>query len=164
MRSRRAEPRASLEAPAMIRRLGAGDESVLAALAREDAHYDLDERSAPAAPLDHDAAAAYLADPQILHWIDERDGVVTGFLLCHVLRLRSNEARELLLYEIGVHRDHRRHGIGRALVDEAIAYMRREGIVTIWVLADNTGAEEFYAACGFAREAPQPMMFIRAIE
>ena len=97
----------------------------------------------------------------MLHWIAERDGVIAGFLLCHVLRLRSNEGRELVLYEIGVHRDWRRRGVGRALVDEAIAWMRREGLRTMWVLADNAGAEAFYEACGFCREEPQPGMFLR---
>jgi hypothetical protein len=28
-------------------------------------------------------------------------------------------------------------------------WMRAESIVTAWVLADNPGAEQFYAACGF---------------
>jgi GNAT superfamily N-acetyltransferase len=144
----------------MIRRLGPGDESMLATLAREDPVFDLDDRSAPGTPLGPDAARAYLADANVLHWVDEHDGVAIGFLLCHVLRLRSNESRELLLYEIGVHRDHRRRGIGRKLVAEAVAWMEREGVVTMWVLADNLGAEAFYAACGFARETNQPGMYL----
>jgi hypothetical protein len=29
--------------------------------------------------------------------------------------------------------------------------MRDEGVPSDWVLADNPGAEEFYATCGFER-------------
>lgn len=147
----------------MIRRLGPGDEAVLATLAREDPDYDLDDRSTPATPLAHADAAAYLADPHVLHWIAEEDGRVTGFLLCHALRMRAKQPLELVLYEIGVHRDMRRRGIGRALVDECVAWMRAHGVHTIWVLADNPGAEAFYLACRFIREREQPAMFVRVV-
>jgi hypothetical protein len=38
---------------------------------------------------------------------------VIGELLCHVLRMPSRHARELLLYSIG----ERRRGVGKALVE-----------------------------------------------
>ena len=148
----------------MIRRLGPGDEAILAQLARDDAEFDLDDRSEESPPLSDADAAAYLADANVVHWIDVRDDQIAGFLVCHVLRLRSKEARELVLYEIGVHRDHRRRGVGRGLVEACLAWMRRHAMRTIWVLADNAGAEAFYEACGFVREAPQPVMFIRTSE
>jgi ribosomal protein S18 acetylase RimI-like enzyme len=147
----------------VIRRLGPGDEALLAQLAREDPAYDLDERSAPASPLSSIDATAYLTDPGVLHWVDERDGMVAGFLLCHVLRMRSKQAQELVLYEIGVHREMRRRGIGRALVDACVTWMRAHGIHTIWVLADNPGAEAFYLACRFTREREQPTMLVRVV-
>jgi hypothetical protein len=30
-----------------------------------------------------------------------------------------------------------------------LRWMREEGVPEVWVLADNPGAEAFYAACGF---------------
>jgi ribosomal protein S18 acetylase RimI-like enzyme len=147
----------------LIRRLGPGDEAILSQLAREDADFDLDERSVAATPLGDADAAAYLTDPHVLHWIAEEDARVAGFLVCHVLRMRSKQPLELVLYEIGVHRDMRRRGIGRALLDECVAWMRERGIHTIWVLADNSGAEAFYLACRFIREREQPTMFVRVV-
>ena len=58
--------------------------------------------------------------------------------------------RELLLYAIGVRTAHRRRGIGTALVREMLAVGARRTHRGGWVVADNPGAEAFYAACGFA--------------
>ena len=46
---------------------------------------------------------------------------------------------------------HRRRGVGAALVVEMLRWAEEAGIPEVWVLADNPGAEAFYAACGFAR-------------
>lgn len=137
-----------------IRRLGPGDEGVLAWLATEAADFDLAGASEPDEPLPPDVAAAYLADPAVLHWVAELEGEVVGELLGHVLRLPHGAGRELLLYSIGVRERHRRAGVGRALVDELTRWARAEGIPEVWVLADNPGAEAFYAACGFVRGGP----------
>jgi hypothetical protein len=85
-----------------IRRLGAGDESVLALLAEQAPEFDLAGRSSPERPLSAGEAAAYLADPSVVHWVAEEEGRVVGDLLCHLLRLPSRDGRELLLYSIGV--------------------------------------------------------------
>jgi GNAT superfamily N-acetyltransferase len=63
--------------------------------------------------------------------------------------MRKQPARELLLYEIGVRSAWRHRGVGRRLMSTMTDWMRAEGIVTAWVFADNPGAEQFYAACGF---------------
>ena len=136
-----------------IRRLGPGDEDVLAALAREADDFDLSGASQPEAPLASPEAAAYLSDPMVVHWVAEEDGLVVGELLCHVLRLPSGNGRELLLYAVGVRAARRRRGIGTALVREMLGWARAERIDVVWVLADNPGAEAFYVACGFARGA-----------
>jgi GNAT superfamily N-acetyltransferase len=135
-----------------IRRLGPGDEPVLALLAREAPEFDIAGRTAPEEPLPPGEAAAYLADPAVLHWVAEEDGRIVGELLCHLLRLPSRDGLELLLYSIGVRASHRRRGVGRALVEEMLRWMRAEGVREVWVLADNPGAEEFYAACGFRHD------------
>jgi GNAT superfamily N-acetyltransferase len=133
-----------------IRRLGPGDEAVIASLAREADDFDLAGASRPEPPLAAADAAAYLGDPAVVHWIAVERGVVVGELLCHVLRLPSGHGRELLLYAIGVRVAHRRRGIGSALVREMLAWALEQRIEEVWVLADNPGAEAFYAACGFA--------------
>lgn len=149
--------------PITIRRLGPGDEPVLELLAREGPEFDIAGRTEPEPPMAPEDAAAYLSDPAVLHWVAEEDGVVTGELLCHVLRLPSPTARELLLYSIGVRSSHRRRGVGTALVWEMLRWMEDAGVPEVWVLADNPGAEAFYAACGFRRgeEGEQGVLMLR---
>jgi ribosomal protein S18 acetylase RimI-like enzyme len=134
-----------------IRRLSPGDEALLGQIAREAGDFDLEHASGPEEPLPPDEAEAYLRDPATAHWVAEDGGLVIGELLCHVLRLPSGSGRELLLYSIGVRAAHRRSGVGAALVREMLRWAAAEGITTVWVLADNPGAEAFYTACGFAR-------------
>lgn len=134
-----------------VRRLGAGDEHVLALLAEQAPEFDLAGRTSPECPLSASDAAAYLADPGVLHWVAEENGRVIGELLCHVLRMPSRHARELLLYSIGVRASDRRRGVGTALVEEMLRWMESAGVPEVWVLADNPGAEAFYAARGFER-------------
>jgi GNAT superfamily N-acetyltransferase len=134
-----------------VRRLGAGDDPVLAMIAREAPEFDLAGRTSPEQPLSDSDAAAYLADPSVLHWVAEENERVIGELLCHFLRLPKREGRELLLYSIGVRASDRRRGVGRALVQEMLRWTKAAGVPEVWVLADNPGAEAFYAACGFTR-------------
>jgi ribosomal protein S18 acetylase RimI-like enzyme len=147
--------------PFTVRRLGPGDEAVLALLAREDQDFDLDGRLEPRTPLDAERARRYLANPAVLHWVAERRGEVLGGLSCLLVPLRSDAGEELLLYEIGVRRAWRRHGVGRALLDGMEHWMREHQVAEVWVLADNPGAVEFYRECGFTVEAPQPVYLMR---
>ena len=133
----------------VIRRLGPGDESVLAVLARDDADFGLVGGPGRRTPLPESSARAYLADSHVLHWTAWAGEEVVGSLVCHVLPMRKEPARELLLYEIGVRSAWRRRGVGRRLISAMTDWMRAEGIVTAWVLADNPDAERFYEACGF---------------
>jgi GNAT superfamily N-acetyltransferase len=134
-----------------VRRLGPGDERVLAVIARDAADFDLAGASGPDAPLSPAEAAAYLADPAVLHWVAEERGDVLGELLCHRLRLPSAPGEELLLYAVGVRAAHRRRGAGGLLLAAMRAWMAAEGVQDVWVLADNPGAEAFYRAQGFVR-------------
>jgi GNAT superfamily N-acetyltransferase len=149
-----------------IRRLGPGDEGVLELLARQAPEFNLPGRTSPEEPMAPDDAAAFLADPSVLYWVAEESGVVVGELLCHLLRLPSRGARELLLYSIGVRENHRRSGVGKALVDEMVLWTRKANVPEVWVLADNPGAEAFYAACGFVRggENDQGVLMLRSTD
>lgn len=140
-----------------IRLLGPGDEPVLALLAADEASFDLPGRSGPRPPLDDLDAAAYLNDPSVLHWVFEEEGTLVGFLLCYLERRRAGASRQLLVYEIGVRAEHRRRGVGRALVEAMREWMAQHDVTEAWVLADNPGAEAFYGACGFVRDEEQPV-------
>jgi ribosomal protein S18 acetylase RimI-like enzyme len=146
-----------------VRRLVSGDERVLEVLALEDVDFDIGGRGRPRKPLGCEAALAYLADPNVLHWIAEAEREVLGHLQCSVLRKSAGDDAEVLLYEIGVRSAHRRHGVGRALMDALEAFMKEHVIAEAWVLADNPGATEFYRACGFEAQALPPTYMTRAL-
>jgi GNAT superfamily N-acetyltransferase len=143
-----------------LRRLGPGDEAVLASLAREEPAFGLDEQGGPRPPLAPADAAAYLSDPDVLHWVVEDAGAVLGHLLCLVERRRCGDARQVLLYDIGVRATHRRRGIGRRLVGAMDAWMAEHAVAEVWVLADPE-AVAFYRACGFELDDPPPISMSR---
>ena len=130
----------------IVRRLGPGDEAVVAALAGE-----------------REPQSEYLVDENALHWVAEENGAVLGQLLCYLERRCAGDARQLLLYEIEVVEQRRREGVGRALVAAMEEWMREHDVTSVWVLADNDGAEAFYAACGFARDDDQPVQMSRRL-
>jgi ribosomal protein S18 acetylase RimI-like enzyme len=148
-----------------IRRLAAGDETIVTLLAEQEADFDLDERGEPLELLTPEAAREFLNDPNVLHWVAEDDSgnenVVLGHMLCHRLRMRAGAPAELVLYEIGVRSALRRKGIGRMLVDTALAFMKEHEMKAIWVLADNDDAIHFYRSCGFSDDQGTAVYMLR---
>jgi ribosomal-protein-alanine N-acetyltransferase len=146
-----------------VRRLGPGDEAVLARLAREGARYEEEDERAqneaadetPLAPAD---AATFLSDDHthlfVASCADEHAGdEVVGFVVANELLHRHTFTRMLLVYEIGVRDDHRRRGIGRALLDALRELAIERGIPEGFVLTNesNGPAMAFYAAAGGTR-------------
>ena len=52
-----------------IKRLGPGDEAIVALLSEEDADFDLEGRGSALEPLGPSAVQRYLANPSVLHWV-----------------------------------------------------------------------------------------------
>ena len=147
-----------------IKRLGPGDEAILASLVLEDADFDLEGRGGGLTPLKPVHAQRYLASPSVLHWVAQHEGVVTGFLACSLVLLRADPGKELLLYEVGVRHAWRRQGVGRALLTHMEHWMQNNDVGVVWVCADNAVAVEFYRGCGFHQEAEQPVYLTREVE
>lgn len=149
-----------------IRRLGPGDDAILARLATEGPDFDVAGRAAPETPLTPARSARFLANPAVLQWVafagDNGDEPV-GMLFCLHLPLPSGDGEEVLLHEIGVRQEWRRRGVGRALMAALTAWMRAATVPEVWVLADNPTATRFYAACGFAVEDEQPTYLTRRL-
>jgi ribosomal protein S18 acetylase RimI-like enzyme len=146
-----------------IKRLGASDEAILEFLALHDANFDLDERGAAKSPLEPEKAKRFLEHPDVLVWVAFDENMIVGFLQCNVIFLRSSTGKELVLYEIGVHQNWRRQGIGRALLNQMETWMRENNVDVVWVLTDNQEAAEFYRSSGFEAEHPQPTYMLREL-
>jgi GNAT superfamily N-acetyltransferase len=81
-----------------------------------------------------------------------REGVVAGF--CALATPSRDEDADERVAEIGaiyVNPDIWRAGVGSALMDAALAELRADGwkSVSLWVLAGNQQARDFYARFGF---------------
>ena len=84
---------------------------------------------------------------QAIGWRRTLRGALVLGLLVH-MRLAPDEA---YLEELTVSADHRRRGIGRALLAEceAVASSSGKARLTLWVTEENTSAIALYRSCGY---------------
>ncbi len=129
-----------------IRQLRLGDEELVNLLAREDPDFDFVGRGAPGEPLDASAVEVYLSNPDVLHWVAQREGATVGHLYCRVVRKRAGE---ILLYDVAVRTLVEEQELGSALLDALWQWLEQQRVRGATVLADTAGAVEFYKACGF---------------
>lgn len=73
-----------------------------------------------------------------------------GGLTAHTLPMTRSESSEIMIYDIAVHPDRQREGVGRQLISTLRAAASAEGIEDIFVPADNNDAYalDFYRALG----------------
>lgn len=110
----------------------------------------------PRPGLESEIAATYRAartDPNSLHVVADAGGTVVGSTLARIERgsTRSDE-RVVELSGVVVSPDHRRAGIGRRLVAEAIRFARDNDIrmVMLRVFAQNEAGLRFWERMGFS--------------
>ena len=75
-----------------------------------------------------------------------------GGVTAHTLPMTRTESSEIFIYDLAVHPDHQRTGVGRRLVAELRAQAAALGIGELFVPADNEDvhALDFYRAIGGA--------------
>ncbi len=108
-----------------IRRLAAGDEHVVEALATRE----------PSG-----TEGALLADERTIFLVAIEDGDLIGFVLAHELPRRHAPRSKLFVYEVEVDEAHRRRGVGTALLAELSRIARERGIPSGFVLTERTNA------------------------
>ena len=123
-------------------------------------HHDLDpERFIAAPPRTEDAYASFLGrqleEPNVVVLVAERDGEVLGYTYAGVegwdyMSLRGPAG---VLYDIVVDPAHRGHGVGRALLDAALAALKARGAprVVLSTAEQNEAAQRLFARAGFRR-------------
>ena len=129
-----------------IRRAKAGDEelwrsAVSSVLSETD-------RGGRIACSEHIASA--LGDPRCLLFLAFSEGTPVGLLSAYVFPDVAAGGRLAYLYDIEVHRSHRRLGVGKALVEALVACCRAEGVTMIWAGTDaqNTAARRTFERTG----------------
>jgi transcriptional regulator with XRE-family HTH domain len=108
-----------------VRRLGPGDQAVLAALHADASLLDLAGRKADGQPLSDEAAIRYLRDPNLRHWVAQERmflgaggwGKVLGHLVAHVHR-HSSGRPTVVVTRVGVRPGHREGRIPIQLLAE----------------------------------------------
>jgi tRNA-Thr(GGU) m(6)t(6)A37 methyltransferase TsaA len=130
----------------VIERLGVGDVQ-RARAAFEMMHTQFDEDPEV---LSDDYVTGLLANDSFWAIGAFEAGEAIGCITGHELAMTRNERTELFVYDLAVHVDNRRRGIGRQLVDALVTGAADHGIDVVFVPADadDTHAVAFYAGLG----------------
>jgi aminoglycoside 3-N-acetyltransferase I len=130
----------------VVRRLGPADQDRAARLfALMAAVFE-----APSSTLPDAYVAALLARADFWALAAMQGDAVIGGLTAHTLPMTRAATSELMIYDLAVHDDWQRRGVGRALVMALRAAAAREGIDDVFVPADveDAHALAFYEAIG----------------
>lgn len=130
-----------------VRDVGPGDEAELARLLTEFNGLDTTE-----APVASRLSRSHGVEIPVLA---KRGGRIAGFASLRLLHYLGEEAPWAELSDLYVREEHRRHGVGRALVDELEARARAAGAShwSVVASADNEAALALYRAAGLERHA-----------
>jgi GNAT superfamily N-acetyltransferase len=136
--------------PISVRRAVAGDARAIAEV--QVAGWEAAYRGlVPDAFLD-----AFTVEVRTARWVEllEQGSVtyVTEDGFCSVIRPARDASAPVELAALYVAPSRWRRGVGRALVDTALA---RDEDVTLWVFAQNDRARSFYAAVGFLEDGAE---------
>ena len=131
-----------------VRRLGPGDESLVAA-----GGHLFDN---PAKP---EAVVRFLADPNHHLFFALADGKPVGFV-SGVELTHPDKGTEMFLYELAVDERHRRMGIATELIAALLDLARKRGCYDMWVLTDhdNEAALGTYRKSGTDEESSHVML------
>ncbi len=139
-----------------IRRLHEGDEEVAVRVV-EDLKFRMDE--VVGVTVDPEYMRTFLADDRhyfIIAYIeDEPAGYVFGYRLARFDGIRP----QVLLFEIGVMEQHRRRGIGRALIENLKATAKADGC---WKMSVPTSRSNEAAMAVLSRNSSVPQSALKA--
>jgi diamine N-acetyltransferase len=153
------ESRSSAETPT-IRRAGPGDAEALSAIGRATftetfSHLYPPEHLAAFLAEAHSVARARadLANPAKAVWLVEAGAETVGYALAGPCKLPHAEVTPACgeLDRIYILATHHGGGLGSRLLDQALAWLEREGPRRLWigVWSGNLGAQRLYARRGF---------------
>jgi GNAT superfamily N-acetyltransferase len=87
--------------------------------------------------------------------VAERGGAIAGYAFAGIEPRSWKELREEagFIHDLVVEERSRRQGVGRALLEAAIAWLREQGVprVVLWTAEPNVASHRLFAALGFRR-------------
>jgi GNAT superfamily N-acetyltransferase len=111
-----------------------------------------------------EAFAAIDGDPNNQVYVAEREGKIVGtFQLTFIRQLSYGGCLVAQVESVHVHSSQRSHGIGRMMMDYAIAEARRRGALRIQLTSNvrRTRAHEFYERLGFRASHKGMKLYLR---
>lgn len=91
--------------------------------------------------------------------VAETDGQVAGFVTCELVgsTVDASQPAAGTIGLVGVHRDARGRGVGRAVLDGALSWLDERGAATVSVVTQgrNVGAQRLYQQRGFRTDSVQ---------
>lgn len=107
-------------------------------------------REARAVPVVESFREAF-ADPDRSVWVGTVDRWPVGYAVAHVEQLRNGEGLGVI-EDIFVEHDARDIGVGEALIEAVLAWLRRRGCagVDAYALPGNRGTKNFFETAGFS--------------
>jgi GNAT superfamily N-acetyltransferase len=111
-----------------------------------------------------EAFAAIDGDPNNQVYVAEREGKVVGtFQLTFIRQLSYGGCLVAQVESVHVHSTQRSHGIGRVMMEYAIAEARRRGALRIQLTSNvrRTRAHEFYERLGFRASHKGMKLYLR---
>lgn len=108
----------------------------------------------------------FLGDGNNGLWVAYIENVAVGFITAHRLQRFDKRQAEILLYEIGVHEEYRKRGIGKALIEKVKDWASEVGADEVWVLTNtsNDAAMALYTSAGGKQDVPGTTMFTYKID
>jgi aminoglycoside 3-N-acetyltransferase I len=103
-------------------------------------------------------SAAYLEtlleNPAFIAFAILQEQEVWGGATAYILPLYQQAKTEVFLYDIAIHPDYQRQGLGAKLLSSLIAHCRQEGLGEVFVATheEDAGALDFYRATGGREE------------
>jgi len=103
----------------------------------------------------------FIANPDNALFVAYLDNQIVGFLTAHRLQRFDNKKAEVFIYDVGVHKDFRQIGIGKALIAEVKKWAKEVGAEEAWVLTNrsNPAAMALYKSTGGTEDEPDIVMF-----
>jgi len=107
----------------------------------------------------------FLANPEYKHKVLTRSGDIAGFISFSIkkgqrVKSKIKSKSSLWLHALAVSKEYQRQGLGRMLINEAIAqgkkYKPSPAIAKLNVMAKNNAAQALYNAEGFTVSKVQP--------